>query len=433
MKMKKMSKWALAAMTASTVALTGCGNNDTSSSASGDSEDGQVTIRVAWWGGQERHDRTIEAIDLFEDKNPNITVEAEFTDWDGYWQRLNTQAAGNDLPDVIQMDVTRLNEYDTNDLIIDLAPFIEDGRINLGDVDDIYQESLMDGDRTLAVSLGANAFALIYNTDLAGEHDLSFDPGYTYEEFQSMMESLRGELGDNFRGFDFATAEYELFNFFIRQNGQSMYNDESTELGFEEGTLVDFFTMVQDWVNDGVAVPRDVESSFNTFGELITNEVAIGGIAASNQIIGRSTETEAELGLALLPTLAGGEGGNMIRSSMSLSITTSSDQQDAAAKFVDFMTNSVEANEILAAERGVPISSVVRDALIDQVSPEVRKTFEFLDVIAEHSSPADALPPSGETEIRSTFQRISEGVQHNTVTPEEAAQQFMREAQGIIN
>jgi ABC-type glycerol-3-phosphate transport system substrate-binding protein len=31
---------------------------------------GNVELRFAWWGSQDRHDRTIKAIQLFEQKNP---------------------------------------------------------------------------------------------------------------------------------------------------------------------------------------------------------------------------------------------------------------------------------------------------------------------------------------------------------------------------
>lgn len=50
-------------------------------------------LRVTWWGSQTRHDLTMAAIEKFEEKYPYITVEAEFTSWDGYWSKLATQVA----------------------------------------------------------------------------------------------------------------------------------------------------------------------------------------------------------------------------------------------------------------------------------------------------------------------------------------------------
>ena len=38
-------------------------------------------LRVAWWGSQDRHNRTIKAIELFQKKYPNIKVTYEFAGW----------------------------------------------------------------------------------------------------------------------------------------------------------------------------------------------------------------------------------------------------------------------------------------------------------------------------------------------------------------
>ena len=37
-----------------------------------------VKLRMAWWGSQERHDKTLKAIELFESKYPHITIAAEY-------------------------------------------------------------------------------------------------------------------------------------------------------------------------------------------------------------------------------------------------------------------------------------------------------------------------------------------------------------------
>lgn len=61
-------------------------------------EDEKTTLRVLWWGSQARHDKTMVMIELFEQKNPDIKVEPEFTDWGGYWSKLATQVAGGLTP-----------------------------------------------------------------------------------------------------------------------------------------------------------------------------------------------------------------------------------------------------------------------------------------------------------------------------------------------
>jgi len=243
--------------------------------------------------------------------------------------------------------------------------------------------------------------------------------------------TIRAEIGDHFMGFDFSDASYEVFNMFVRQFGQPFYGDG--ELGFDEEVLVEFFEMMQDMIEDGTGFPESLRVQLTTAGEAYTNHNIMAGIGASNQIVGRSGETEYELGLALLPRVAGSPySGNWLRSSMQFSITNGTGVADAAAKFIDFFTNDVEANSILEAERGVPISSEIRDSLIDVVPAPVAEQFAFLDVVVANTSPTDALPPEGATQFRDAFQRISEFVMADALTPEAAAQQFMSEAAGIF-
>jgi len=442
MKIKNRSKWLLAVAAIFTLTLSACGNSDNESSSDpGDSnepevkqdeEQEDVTIRVAWWGGQERHALTMEVIDLFEEKYPHITIEPEFSDWDGHWQKLTTQAGGGDLPDVIQMDIQYLNEYDGNGLLVDLTPFIANGTIDLSDVDDVYQDVLKDGDRTLAISLGANSFGLIYNQSLAEEHGVFLEPGYTWDEFIDVLKDLNPRVGGDFHGFGFGNAGYELFTVYARSAGESIYNSEGTGLGFEEQTLVDFFTMIKELTDAGLTPTPDFEAGIVDGSEWWNNRLTYAGLFASNQIVANAENTDQELGLMVLPEVEGGRPGNWLRSSMSFAVTTHSKEQEAAALFIDFFTNDIEANKILQAERGVPISSAVREALSEVVSDVVVQTFDFLDVIAEHSSPADPLPPAGETEISSAFSRVIEAVRLGALTPEEAAKDFMSQAEEIL-
>lgn len=435
MKIKKVSKWMLATMSAFTLALTGCSSDDHESAAASRDDEG-VTIRVAWWGNQERHDRTIEVIELFEEQHPNIRVEPEFSGWDGYWQSLGTQAAGGNLPDIISMESARLNEFNANGLLVDLFPFIEEGTINLDDVDDIYQAELIDGDKVVGVSLGANTRALIYNRTMMEELGIEFELGYTYEDLKELMlevKEIKENQEEEFFGFDFANDEYAMFFLYARQHGQSVFNEEGTGFGFEEEILVEYFTWIQDMVNAGAAPPHYVATSYMEGGqEMLHDRSAIARVGNSNQVINFSEGTNDELGVTLLPALEGGQDGTWVRVGMSFAITSHSQEQEAAAKFIDFFTNDLEANEILQAERGVPISSQVREHLAPMVSPPVRETFDFLEFVVDHTSPADPLPPAGDTEVRDAFLRLVERLKFDLITPEEAVEQFIKDAENIL-
>lgn len=106
------------------------GATDTSSSsgeASGSEGDssGKIELRMTWWGSQTRHDLTTKVIQLFEEKHPGITIKPEYSGWDGYFDKLTTQVAGSNAPDIIQMDYAFLTDFARRGALLDLTPFTE--------------------------------------------------------------------------------------------------------------------------------------------------------------------------------------------------------------------------------------------------------------------------------------------------------------------
>ena len=84
----------------------------------------QVTLRMAWWGSQQRHDATQAVIKMYEEQNPNVKIEAEFYDMDGYLNKLNTLVAANDVWDIFQLG----GNFPTYlEKIVPIDPYIEDG------------------------------------------------------------------------------------------------------------------------------------------------------------------------------------------------------------------------------------------------------------------------------------------------------------------
>ncbi len=56
-----------------------------------------ITLRMAWWGSQDRHDKTIAAIELYESLNPNVTIEYEYYSFDDYFTKLKTLVASDEV------------------------------------------------------------------------------------------------------------------------------------------------------------------------------------------------------------------------------------------------------------------------------------------------------------------------------------------------
>src|SRR3712207_1775985 len=95
----KRFRTALATVTllAAGLALTACGGGD-------EEAGGQVELRFSWWGNADRAKLMQQSIDLFTAANPNIKVTPSFQEFEAYWQKMATETAGGNAPDVLQMD-----------------------------------------------------------------------------------------------------------------------------------------------------------------------------------------------------------------------------------------------------------------------------------------------------------------------------------------
>jgi len=73
-----------------------------------------VTLRFSWWGGDDRHEATLAAIQEFEVEHPNIKVEAEYGGWSGWQEKITTQILGKQEADLMQVNWNWLYLFSKN-------------------------------------------------------------------------------------------------------------------------------------------------------------------------------------------------------------------------------------------------------------------------------------------------------------------------------
>ena len=106
----------------------------------------QITIRFAWWGTQDRAKRTVQAVQLFEEKNPQIQVKTSWFTFDEYEENLRIAASVDNMPDVFQGYVNSDNYYLEQGLIEDLSEYVQSGLIQTSDIaQELLETGMYDG------------------------------------------------------------------------------------------------------------------------------------------------------------------------------------------------------------------------------------------------------------------------------------------------
>lgn len=289
---RKFALLLAAAMTAASLA--GCG----SSSASGDtaadttaaeagttetaestegSNSGSANLVMAWWGNQTRNERTQKIIDLYSEQNPGVTIDGQFSEFNDYWQKLATAAAGHSMPDIVQMDYKYLNQYVTNGLLVDLTPYIEDGTINTADCNqDVLNSGSVNGG-LYALCNGINSPALLYNKTLLDENGITVKDNMTLDEFIDVCKEVYEKTG--YKTNLCYNQNEQWIEYFLRADDIVLYEDGKLG-GDSYEPYADFFKLYEDGLKDGYVIDPSVFA-----------ERSIGSVEQDPLVYGSSPET----------------------------------------------------------------------------------------------------------------------------------------------
>ena len=400
------------------------------------------TFRVMWWGSQNRHERTIETLDLYS-RNEALDIIHEFAGWNDYWTKVTTMAAGRSLPDVMQHDYQFLSEWQSRGLVQSLEPFIEAGQLDFSDV----SEANLNGGRIdgelYGVNLGVNSQVFVIDVDMFEEAGVPIpSDDWTWTDFEEIVLRLHEELG--VYGYGAGLLDVHLWKSRYLSEGMWVFTDEGDNLGYtDDRPLIEHLEMVVRLQEAGAIPHISREASDFDHGVGLEIQPIVTGEAAmhymwSNQLTGLWTAAggpEARnFALVMVPRVDGGLPAQYVKPSMFFTITRDAANPEEAARFIDFVTNDSAANQILMAERGVPIANAIRSELIEDVGEIQRAVFEYMDRVAATAQPIPPPDPPGYTDLLNNVYdpTIEEGVRFGVNTPEEAVAILRREATQIL-
>ncbi|OLS42175.1 ABC transporter substrate-binding protein [Bacillus sp. MRMR6] len=405
------------------------GNNSDSEPKEDEKKDEKVTLRIAWWGSQPRHDYTLEIIKMYEEKNPNVKIEAEYAAWDDYWKKLAPQAAANELPDIVQMDLSYFSQYAQNGQVTDLTPYL-DKQINTKDIADTIISGGKLGDKLYGINAGVNVVGFHYDQELLKTIGVdSLDENWTWDDYKEI--ALKAKDAGLF--MDTGMKADVFFNYYLRTQGKSLYSKDGASLGYTDDKLFeDFFNMTSGLVKEkAVPTPDYLAQLKGIEDDPVVTQKAIGIWQWSNQFVGLQQVANRPLAINNMPG-PDSKQGLYLKPSMFWSMANNSKHKEEAAKFIDFLINDVEANKLTLGDRGVPGSSVVKDALKPLLSPAQVQVFDYVDWAEENSSSFSGPDPVGAGEVIETLDSIAEQMAYGNLKVEDAAKQFRQQAESVL-
>lgn len=385
----------------------------------------QVTIRFAWWGNEERAEKTNQAVALFMEKNPDIIVKTVSFPFDEYIENLDISMKTGYTPDVWQGYVGTDGNYMEAGPVEPLDDLVLQGALNVTDIPENLLGSGKIGEKLYGIPFGCNVKCMAVDSEIYESAGLQIPKKY-YESWDALGEDLallaekeqRPMAGDIFqRGF--------LFDYFCRQRGEAKYGQTGqSTIGFSEKTYVDYYEKKLQWDEAGWCRSyADIFREKNTGKASDDVKYAVYTLY-SNQYRQLCEKTGQKLELLLLPG-PGTDKGTDIRAGSHLCISSISEHKEEAARLINFLINDEEANRIMGIERGIPVSSKVREALMPELDEESRAMARIVELAEDCSSSRRQVQEMDTSAIDSDIsggmlEDLEQKIMFRQLTPEEA-------------
>lgn len=408
-----------------------CGEkNDTS--GAGQKE---VVLRFSWWGGDSRHQATLEAIKLFEEKNPGIKIKAEYSGWDGHFEKISTQMGGKTAPDVMQMDWNWLYIFSkTGEGFYDINELKDE--FNLSNYDEKSLESTTIKGKLNAIPGGTNAMAFYYNQNLYKKAGLELPK--TTEELFAAAKVFREKFGEGVYPLTLETADSGylfILKYYLEQKYNKTLIGPDNKIAVTQEELTDGLLFCKSLVDAGVTnSSRDIAGggNMNTENDPAWINGKLGGTYSwsSNISIFEDTLKSGEVVSGDFITGMGQYNSAFIKPTQVFVINKNTKYPQEAAKFLNFLLSDPEAAKILGTVRGIPLNKaaydlLVQDDLIEGVSAQ------GLEKAVKFAGP-NFSPYTEDERVRKLVLSYSQKIDYGELTPEQAGAEMYAELEKIL-
>ncbi|MCM1507069.1 MAG: ABC transporter substrate-binding protein [Ruminococcus flavefaciens] len=350
-----------------TLTLFACGKEPVQKKSPDNTLD-KCTLRFSWWGGDDRHEATLKAIELWNTLYPDIEIKAEYGGWDGWTEKVNTQISGGSEPDIMQINYNWLvtlsgdgeGFYDLSQLdsFLDLSGFDED----------ILSFGTVNGHLN-AVPVSLTGRGLFYNSEIFGQVGAEYP--HNWNELLS--------LGETFRQYDRYPLDLDIQSggtawylavVYVQQTTGKEFIDMNGNLGFtveDIETALEFYRQLEEnHVIRNVRTRTDEDGNTALYQSPEFIEGNIAGVLEWGSAVGKYESVLDEGVLETGPFLDDGKGnsdGWFIKPSLLYAVSANTQYPDEAGAFIDFLLNNPECADILGTSRGIPASRYAEERL----------------------------------------------------------------------
>ena len=409
--------------------LAGCDTSATTAMPSA----APTTLSMVFWGSTTRDKLTKQAIGLFHQANPNVTITSQvISDFIVYWTKLNGMIASGKIPDLIQMDMRYVAQYVRERILLDLTPFIYNQTIDLSDFDPLLLDSSKVNNGIYGIPLGGNYQAYIYDKTAIQQTNIGPLPAIvTWDTFREYTTELTKALGNGIYGTMDQSGEITAFEVWIRQRDKELY-DQNGKINFDLADVGDWYSYWDIMRKANACLPMSIQSKMDLTGTPIDSSLikkkTVFVTFYSNVLQPFQAATTHTLGMTPLPI--GPTPGMYLKTSQMLSIATTTKDSTDCARFASFLINNAGGVKALGLERGVPGSIKGRALLNPHLDTTQQAIMAYINLVSNSgiTRPREVLDPPGAGQVAILLRKVAHDIGFGKVSVSDGAKEFYTSA-----
>lgn len=393
-----------------------------------------VTIRYGWWGGTERQQSYTAALEGFEAANPAIKVEKEFADYDAFQERMTTQMAAGDVPDIFWIASAQVLTYEKAGLYRQLDNI---ATLDLSDFDEELLETIRINGTLNTMPNGVFVPVIRYNETFATEDGVelpSEDSGnWTWEGFHQFLIDYTNDNANGRLGSTYNPTHDLTFEAFLRQHGEQLWTQDGS-LGFTVETLAEWFNWWETLREAGATMSVSEQEGVSPDWQLVGDKVLVNFNNSNHIIDDAKAFPDYTFKMRAMPILDGAEDGHKFLYYPRMAIYQKVDESklEAAGSIVNYIVNDATFVQTTGLTMGAPINPRVRQEAVEFASDDEKEMLAIVE--AEAAAPRNPRyeAPAGSNNWRTVMVRIAEEITLGGADITEASQRMIDEVTAEI-
>lgn len=402
--------------------------------AGSDSTNGKPTLRYGFWGDNLREQNYNKALKQFSQQNPDIQMQPEFAAYTAFQERMTTEIAARNVPEIFWIASPQVMTYSKNGLYrqLDNIPTLSLSAYSPADLDSFKLDGKLNN-----MPFGIYTPVIRYNETFAQEDGVAVpvegSPGWTWDGCAQFLIDYSKNNKKQRRGMPYR-ADHDLsFEAWLRQRGEQLWTQDG-RMGFTVDALAGWFDWWEKLRKAGAVMSLGEQNGLAFDWAAVGNKV-LANVGNSNNIVDEAKIfPTSRFRLRGMPVDLGTPDGYkfLYYARMAIYQNIDSSKVDAAGKMIDYNTNKTDLLKVVGLTLGVPVNPQVAEQAVSFAN---RDEQEMLALVAKDRA-APRRPryeaPAGSSSWRSTMSRVVESIALGKSSVADGARQMVNEIQAAL-